>query len=122
MGFDRDLSLKLDEVQALLDVATESPFRAMLLGRKAALERKALNIRPRVTSRERCDPETWALISRAVRERDGYCCQGCGISGELVAVHHIVPVAAGGSDDPRNLICLCPTCHARIHPWLDAEV
>lgn len=30
-------------------------------------------------------------------------------------MHHIWEVAAGGGDDPSNLIALCPTCHALYH-------
>lgn len=30
-------------------------------------------------------------------------------------MHHIWEVAAGGTDDPSNLIALCPTCHALYH-------
>lgn len=30
-------------------------------------------------------------------------------------MHHIYEVQAGGSDDPSNLIALCPTCHALYH-------
>jgi hypothetical protein len=30
-------------------------------------------------------------------------------------MHHIWEVSAGGSDDPSNLIALCPTCHALYH-------
>ena len=30
-------------------------------------------------------------------------------------VHHIVPVAEGGSDEPHNLILLCTECHAEAH-------
>src|SRR4249920_420604 len=30
-------------------------------------------------------------------------------------MHHIWEVAAGGGDDPPNLIALCPTCHALYH-------
>ncbi len=30
-------------------------------------------------------------------------------------MHHIWEVQAGGSDDPANLIALCPTCHALYH-------
>src|SRR6185436_7849846 len=29
--------------------------------------------------------------------------------------HHIWEVASGGSDEPANLIALCPTCHALRH-------
>jgi hypothetical protein len=30
-------------------------------------------------------------------------------------MHHIWEVAAGGGDDPANLVALCPTCHALYH-------
>lgn len=30
-------------------------------------------------------------------------------------VHHIVPVAEGGKDEPRNLLLLCTECHAEVH-------
>ena len=30
-------------------------------------------------------------------------------------MHHLWEVSAGGSDDPSNLIALCPTCHALYH-------
>src|SRR6266550_6027505 len=36
---------------------------------------------------------------------------------EILALdmHHIWEVSASGSDDPSNLIALCPTCHALYH-------
>jgi hypothetical protein len=30
-------------------------------------------------------------------------------------LHHIWEVSVGGSDEPSNLIALCPTCHALYH-------
>lgn len=30
-------------------------------------------------------------------------------------MHHILEVKEGGSNDPSNLIALCPTCHALFH-------
>lgn len=30
-------------------------------------------------------------------------------------MHHLDPVGEGGSDDPNNLIALCPNCHRRHH-------
>lgn len=30
-------------------------------------------------------------------------------------VHHVYYVSEGGSDDPANLLPLCPTCHAEHH-------
>jgi ATP-dependent DNA helicase RecQ len=49
---------------------------------------------------------------------------GCGeICAEGEAdVHHLVPRAAGGSDDPANLITLCDGCHAVRHPNLQGTL
>lgn len=33
----------------------------------------------------------------------------------LLHRHHIVPRHVGGSDDPSNLIVLCPNCHTAAH-------
>lgn len=43
-----------------------------------------------------------------------YVCPWAG-SERLAHEHHIVPQAAGGSDDPTNLIWLCAGCHHNIH-------
>jgi len=119
--YDSELSLALDEVIAMLDIAHPGPFRTMLELRKANLEHRAFGTKPKIApDRERCDPETWAIIRAGVLKRDNYRCQGCGATGVLVDVHHIILVGAGGSDDPHNLITLCRDCHARIHPWLMA--
>ena len=32
-----------------------------------------------------------------------------------IDLHHIIPVADDGNNDPSNLIALCPTCHALHH-------
>jgi HNH endonuclease len=32
-----------------------------------------------------------------------------------IDLHHIVEVSEDGSDDPANLLALCPTCHALYH-------
>jgi len=45
-------------------------------------------------------------------------CEICKKHGKLVRaeeVHHIVPLAEGGSNAVSNLISLCHRCHARIH-------
>jgi DNA mismatch repair protein MutS len=41
-------------------------------------------------------------------------CIVCG-GGTGLETHHIVPQAAGGSDAPGNLVCLCATCHDDHH-------
>ena len=55
-------------------------------------------------------------VRREVLARDGHRCRtaGCG-SAHFLAVHHIVPRADGGTNDPDNLITLCAACHRMIH-------
>lgn len=118
--FDRGLSIALDETIALLELASPSPFRTMLAYRKRNLEDMIFRIPPRIGARERCDSATWKIICKGILKRDGYKCVGCGNTRRL-QVHHIIPVSAGGSDDPSNLITLCSDCHEQIHPWLGGE-
>jgi hypothetical protein len=55
-------------------------------------------------------------VRRHVLERDGHCCQAPGCSNEhFTVVHHLDPVALGGTDDPRRLITLCWHCHDLVH-------
>lgn len=46
-------------------------------------------------------------------KRDGFTCQYCGASppGVLLQVDHIVAVAAGGSNEPDNLVTACQPCN-----------
>lgn len=48
-----------------------------------------------------------------IAERDNYECQLCGRPAS--DVHHILFRSHGGSDDSRNLICLCRKCHDLAH-------
>lgn len=52
-----------------------------------------------------------------VLTRDGYTCQYCkGKSKDSkLEVHHIIFRRNGGSDEESNLICLCKTCHDKLH-------
>lgn len=49
-----------------------------------------------------------------VLERDGFRCRrcGCGPSDGRLVIDHIVPVAAGGTGDAKNLQVLCEPCNA----------
>jgi 5-methylcytosine-specific restriction protein A len=43
-------------------------------------------------------------------------CRECGKRGIVKAadeVHHVVPLAAGGTHDESNLVPLCKACHSR---------
>lgn len=52
-----------------------------------------------------------------VLNRDNYTCQYCkGKSKDnKLEVHHIIFRRNGGSDEQENLICLCKTCHDKLH-------
>ncbi len=59
---------------------------------------------------------------RLVKERDGYRCQICGELGFMkpdgiryAEAHHIEELSKTKIDDPRKMICVCPTCHRVIH-------
>lgn len=58
----------------------------------------------------------WAGVQdrNRIRARDCGLCQECKRSGRIslgVAVDHIVPLWAGGSDDDANKELLCQPCH-----------
>jgi len=53
---------------------------------------------------------------REVLARDGHRCRapGCGRT-RFLEVHHLVPRAHGGSNQPENLVTLCGACHRLWH-------
>ncbi len=70
------------------------------------------------------DPAVRRRYGRAwKRIRDSYVkshpyCEICMKEGRVVPVeevHHILPLAEGGTHARDNLISLCKSCHARIH-------
>lgn len=70
------------------------------------------------------DPAVKRRYGRAwKRIRDSYVkehpfCEECFKRGVLVPVdevHHIKPLAEGGTHDRENLISLCSSCHSTIH-------
>lgn len=69
------------------------------------------------------DPESNKRYGRSwKRIRDRYIkthplCEECQRQGRLTPaeeVHHIIPLANGGSNDKENLMSLCKSCHSRI--------
>lgn len=43
-------------------------------------------------------------------------CYLCGFDyHNILCIHHIIPIACGGSNDLNNLCVLCPNCHAIVH-------
>ena len=66
---------------------------------------------------ERYHNEEWRRIREAFIITYPFC-QICKKYGNLVPaseVHHIKPLAEGGTNDFSNLISLCHRCHHRIH-------
>lgn len=48
-----------------------------------------------------------------ILERDGFRCRYCGRGPEAteLEVDHVLPVAAGGTNDPSNLVAACKACN-----------
>jgi len=70
------------------------------------------------------DPNTKRRYGRAwKRIRDSYAaahplCEEClkrGVYTKTEQVHHIKPLAEGGTHARENLMSLCSSCHSRIH-------
>ena len=56
----------------------------------------------------------WQRTRRRIKNRDSWRCRRCGSPGQL-EVHHVEPVAVGGTDDDDNLLTLCRACHLSEH-------
>ena len=50
-------------------------------------------------------------------ERAGGKCEHCGreLDYHDMQLHHVVPASMNGTNNPNNLMCLCPECHHLIH-------
>ena len=53
-------------------------------------------------------------VKNYVRARDGYTCQVCKMSPDVIEAHHIIPRSKHGTDTPENMICLCEKCHKKV--------
>jgi hypothetical protein len=56
----------------------------------------------------------WKILRDSIIERDNFTCLRCEDkfrSKSKLTVHHVVPRADGGSNDPSNLVTLCSQCH-----------
>jgi hypothetical protein len=58
----------------------------------------------------------WKNTRRYIRSRDGDRCRLCQASGAVqrMFTHHIVPRAQGGTDNVRNLMLVCQSCHMKL--------
>lgn len=116
-GVDSGGKRRLDDdaVKDLLDLADNLDEEVVLSGDDFSEENKFEPNQQVVGHRERLDPQLrWKVLSN-----DDFKCVCCGTGGSAfmgtLAVHHIVPVHAGGKDEERNLKTLCVACHITLH-------
>jgi hypothetical protein len=59
---------------------------------------------------------SWGQISAEQRAAADYECEMCGATsdGRRLSVHHIIPLATGGTHGDWNLMVLCNSCHRKI--------
>ena len=67
-------------------------------------------------SKERYGGKWQKIRNRHIRKYP--LCELCKRQGKFVAanlVHHVLPIADGGTNDESNLLSLCASCHEKIH-------
>jgi 5-methylcytosine-specific restriction endonuclease McrA len=57
----------------------------------------------------------WRALREEILRRDGFNCHWCG--GPATTVDHVTLRAAGGSDDPSNLVAACGKCNSGRNQW-----
>ena len=63
------------------------------------------------------------MARRRCLERDNYHCRDCQRAAGRFEIHHVIPLAAGGSAlDVDNLLSLCRDCHHARHRDESPEV
>lgn len=72
----------------------------------------------RTTVRDLIGDDPWETIASGVRKDR---CEKCGAAetadDRAFAVHHIVPIMAGGCNEPELLMTLCLKCHRRVEAY-----
>ena len=71
------------------------------------------------------DPRVKAYVLHRAKGR----CEACSKSApfktalgiDFLEVHHMKPLAQGGSDRVQNAVALCPNCHRAVHNAIDAK-
>jgi 5-methylcytosine-specific restriction endonuclease McrA len=68
------------------------------------------------TVRNSLSEKAWFRVAKENREDE---CANCGVEadGRELDVHHIIPVSAGGTNHPDNLITLCISCHRKAEEY-----
>jgi 5-methylcytosine-specific restriction endonuclease McrA len=55
---------------------------------------------------------TWG-VRKIIIKRDGFICRYCGaeLTFETHTIDHVLPVASGGDENPKNLVMCCEWCN-----------
>lgn len=69
-----------------------------------------------------------AVVAFVLRQAQGRC-ECCGAPAPFIRadglpyleVHHVRPLAQGGTDRVANAVAVCPNCHRRLHHGADAD-
>jgi 5-methylcytosine-specific restriction endonuclease McrA len=75
--------------------------------------------RPKTRAQRRYERESrkarygphWNEIRKKVYARDGYKCRACGAKNTKLNAHHILLLRVSKTNDERNLVTLCDSCH-----------
>jgi len=69
--------------------------------------------------RKKLAENSWRDTARRAREQSDGQCALCGSRAESreLDVHHIIPVAAGGTNGDYNLMVLCIGCHRKVESY-----
>jgi 5-methylcytosine-specific restriction endonuclease McrA len=64
-------------------------------------------------------PNHQRIKNARIKETNSTCeaCRAKMPSPTLLHLHHITPIAQGGTDTDDNTVLLCPNCHTKAH-WL----
>jgi len=57
--------------------------------------------------------DDWDKIRYLVYLRDRFTCQDCGITGQRLDIHHIIPFLKSHDNSLLNLVTLCRSCHMK---------
>lgn len=90
------------------------------IGNKRTCSRKCANVaRTGLTytrQRTRDRARVGTLLKERVAHIRGGLCEQCGEANfSILQIHHKMQRSRGGTDNPRNLMLLCPNCHMKHH-------
>ncbi|WP_086553259.1 HNH endonuclease [Acetobacter orientalis] len=126
-------SKRLEQEYAIRELTPDPELLNERVSQLLTKEKNALKFpqgasKPEITTREITafyrDPRVKAYVLKMAQGR----CQACNSSApfkskdgqDFLELHHVKPLAEGGSDKVENAVALCPNCHRALHHASDA--